>query len=108
MSNGENIPSLESKEAAPQTTNTDSSVQNFYNIRIHQRQCQFKERAISFANKNRGKSHNSPAKRNNTSLERLIKSMKATYRLKRFKGDKSDEFMKKLSEDNDINNDQIL
>jgi hypothetical protein len=68
------VKSIECKEAAVHQVNNESKNTNA-NMRLAFRQNQFKDRVVNLQ-KNRGKSHNSPLRQEQTSLERLIKGMK--------------------------------
>jgi hypothetical protein len=72
LSQGENVKSIECNEAVPHQVNHDNKNNN---LRLAFRQNQFKDRVVNIQ-KNRGKSHNSPLRKEATSLERLIKGMK--------------------------------
>lgn len=86
LSQGENVKSIECKEAVPHQAHNENKSNN-PNMRLVFRQNQFKDRVVNFQ-KNRGKSHNSPMRTEATSLERLIKGMKNQQRLKKLKIEK--------------------
>lgn len=75
LSQGENVRSIECNEAVPHQVAKDNKNNSNANLRLAFRQNQFKDRVVNIQ-KTRGKSQNSPLRKEATSLERLIKGMK--------------------------------